>query len=89
MRDEVSQDRLDAVRDAVQAFGGQQRMADALGVTQQTVSDWVIGRKPVPGRQALEIEDRTYALGRPVPVERLLPGWKWSVVRGRSTMEAA
>ncbi len=81
MRVDVTEPRIRAVREAVMVFGGQQRTAEALGVTQQTVNDWVCGRKPVPGHRALVIEKLTRAAGRPVVVERLLE-WEWDVVRG-------
>jgi predicted transcriptional regulator len=44
--------------DAIRHYGTQQKLADALGITQSTVSEW--GEFPPPLRQ-LQIQDLTRA----------------------------
>lgn len=45
-----------AVQEAIDAAGGQAQLADALGVSQQAVSQWLNGKRWVPPRRAQEIE---------------------------------
>lgn len=45
-----------AVQEAIDAAGGQAQLADALGVSQQAVSQWLNKKRWVPPRRAQEIE---------------------------------
>lgn len=45
-----------AITKAVEAAGGQTRLASAIGVSQQMVWQWVNGRRPVPGTYCIAIE---------------------------------
>lgn len=44
---------------AIEFFGTQQALADAIGATQPQVSHWKLGIKPVPPRRARRIEKET------------------------------
>ncbi len=44
---------------AVEASGGQTKLAEAIGVSQQVVWQWVNGRRPVPPKRCLAIEAAT------------------------------
>lgn len=44
---------------AIEYFGTQQALADAIGATQPQVSHWKLGIKPVPPRRAIRIEKET------------------------------
>lgn len=50
------------------------RLAEALGVSEPTVSDWSTGKKPVPKARAPGVERFT---GGCVPVEDTLPELVW------------
>jgi DNA-binding transcriptional regulator YdaS (Cro superfamily) len=44
---------------ALDFFGGQQKMADALGVTQSAISQWKVGGRPLSLRRCVEIQRLT------------------------------
>lgn len=44
---------------AINYFGTQQAMADAIGSSQSQISHWKLGIKPVPPHRAKEIERAT------------------------------
>ena len=46
----------DAIKKAVKLVGTQQKLADALGIHQSAVNQWVTGVRPVPARQCMKIE---------------------------------
>lgn len=51
---------MDAITSATRTFeGGQAALARALDVTPQAVSQWVNGKRPVPPRLAIRIEELT------------------------------
>lgn len=51
---------MDAITSATSKFeGGQAALARALEVSPQAVSQWVKGRRPVPPRLAIRIEELT------------------------------
>ena len=52
----------EAIKKAVGILGGQKALADALGVKQPTVSQWVSGKKKVPLTRLRGIEDATCGL---------------------------
>lgn len=45
-----------AIDQVVKNFGSQEATANALGVSQPTVSEWVRGERPVPTRRCTQIE---------------------------------
>jgi DNA-binding transcriptional regulator YdaS (Cro superfamily) len=47
---------MPAIQQAITAAGGQVALAEALGVSQQAVSQWAKGKRFVPPRRAQEIE---------------------------------
>lgn len=44
---------------AIKAVGTQQNLATALGLSQGAVAQWVTGRRPIPPRQCIPIEEAT------------------------------
>lgn len=56
---EVKAEPESAIARAVERIGGQQQMADLLGVTQGRVSQWVNGRETIPHRHFPKIEAAT------------------------------
>lgn len=50
---------MDALPRAIKHFGSQQKMAEALGIRQSTVSEWLIRRRPIPPLRCIEIERAT------------------------------
>jgi len=51
---------MNAISQAVQKLeGGQAALARELKITPQAVNQWVTGRRPVPARLALRIEELT------------------------------
>lgn len=72
---------MEAATRAVANFGTQQALADALGVTQPTVSQWVRDERPVPTRFCALIERHPTNLAAERPVMRwdLRPD-DWSLI---------
>lgn len=53
-------DRLNTgVKAAIDKMGGQRALADALGISQPHISDYLHGRYRVPASRAVEIEQLT------------------------------
>lgn len=51
---------MDALKAALDTFpGGQKALAKAIGTTPQFVWQWAKGRRPIPPRFAIAIEDAT------------------------------
>lgn len=77
------------------AFGGvAARMAEACGVSDQTVSWWLKGErdgKPVrvPPEHCPMFERRTREQGHPVLCEELCPGPEWEVLRMQASAGSA
>lgn len=61
---------MEAAIRAAANFGTQQALADALGVAQPTVSQWVRGERPVPTRLCALIERHPSNLAAERPVMR-------------------
>jgi len=57
----------------ISIFGNQRRLAIALGVSSQTVNDWVLGKRRVPPSKAVAIERLTNGL---VVREELVSNWE-------------
>ena len=47
------------IEKAIKACGSQEKLAQALGLTQSTVSQWITGRRPIPAHQCRKIETAT------------------------------
>jgi len=51
---------MNAIQDAVKLFGGKTKLARRLGISQQAVHQWTVGKRPVPPRHALTIEKASH-----------------------------
>lgn len=76
-----------AVWRAIRAYGTQEKMAEALGVDQTTVSAWGSGDRPVPWHFCVKVERDTRQMATQrkdarlvVTCEELLPGLDWAAV---------
>jgi DNA-binding transcriptional regulator YdaS (Cro superfamily) len=63
---------------AISILGSQEALAVILKVTPQAVSQWVLGRRPLPSEHCPVIEEATQ---RKVRCEDLLPSFRWDVLR--------
>lgn len=62
-------------------IGNQSALADRLGVTQPTISEWLCGKRPIPAKHAAEIERITHGA---VTCDRLLPDAHWRRMKDRA-----
>lgn len=65
---------MDPIINAAQLVGGQRRLAEKLGVSQPTISEWRTGRRQVPRDRCPLIEKAT---GGKVACEMLRPDLRW------------
>ena len=75
---------MDALNKAIETIGNQARLARALGISQQTVNNWM-RRGNVPAEYCPAIEKATDAA---VTCEALRPDVDWNYVRGTSPVGA-
>lgn len=61
-----------ALKKAANISGNFSCLAVLLGVTPQTIRDWKIGRRPIPAKRAMAIEQITHGK---VLREELVPNW--------------
>jgi DNA-binding transcriptional regulator YiaG len=52
------------IRKAVKVIGSQAKFAETIGVSPQEVWQWCSGRRPVPAKYCLSIEEKTGVLAR-------------------------
>lgn len=48
-----------ALQKAIDQFGGQKPLGEAIGSSQSEVSQWVTGHRPIPAHKAVAIEKAT------------------------------
>ena len=72
---------MNAIKRAIKVVGSQSALAEALGIKQPTVSEWVRGGRPLPLERCIDIERVTRALGKAVTCEELRPDIPWHVLR--------
>lgn len=72
---------MNSVQRAIDHLGSQSALAEKLGVTQPTVSEWRRGERPVPVDRAPEIERGTDGT---VPCEETRPDITWHRVPDKS-----
>lgn len=72
---------MNAIETAIGLFGSQEAMAQAIGVRQPTVSEWLRGARPVPQERRAEIE---YALKGRVACEDFGDDMRWKRVPDKS-----
>ena len=77
---------MNAIKHASEVMGNQRKLADALKVTPATVSQWIIGQRPIPAERCPEIERATNGAVR---CEDLRPDVDWAYLRGTGQKEAA
>lgn len=70
---------MNAIEKSCASLGSQKALANAIGVTQATVSQWVHGRRPIPAERCPEIERLTAGAVR---CEDLRPDVDWAYLRG-------
>lgn len=68
---------MSALQRAIQEAGGAKRLADAIGVTVQRLSNWI--KRGVPAEHCPDIE---MAVNGAVRCEELRPDVRWGVLRG-------
>lgn len=68
------------IQRAADFFGGQAKLARALGVKPPTVNQWTNGDRPVPAERCPQIEQLTKGSIR---CEDLRPDVNWAVLRGK------
>lgn len=68
------------IKRAISHFGAQEKLASEIGVSQATVSQWLIGQRPVTAENALKIEKATRGV---VKVSHFHPELKM-ISRGKS-----
>jgi len=61
---------MEAIAQAISNFGSQVAMAEGIGVTQPTVSEWLRGERPVPPKRAVKIAAHPLNLKADRPVQR-------------------
>lgn len=71
-------DRNVGLERAISIVGSQKALAAILGVTPQSVSQWVNGSRPLPSEHCPVIEEAT---GKRVICEELFPNFRWDVLR--------
>lgn len=71
-------DRNVGLEKAISIVGSQKALAAILGVTPQSVSQWVNGSRPLPSEHCPVIEEAT---GKRVVCEELFPNFRWDVLR--------
>ena len=71
-------DRNVGLEKAISIVGSQKALAAILGVTPQSVSQWVNGSRPLPSEHCPLIEEAT---GKRVICEELVPSFRWDVLR--------
>lgn len=71
-------DRNVGLERAISIVGSQKALAAILGVTPQSVSQWVNGSRPLPSEHCPVIEEAT---GKLVVCEELFPNFRWDVLR--------
>lgn len=59
-------------------YGGQARVAKALGITQGAINQWVNGVRPIPPQRALELVE---LFGFKVRPEDLCADVRWDIAR--------
>lgn len=69
----------DGLQRAIDAMGGATRLADAIGVSIQTLTNWKA--RGVPAEHCPAIERETRAAGKAVLCEQLRPDIGWDVLR--------
>ncbi|MDE4918581.1 transcriptional regulator [Cupriavidus metallidurans] len=67
---------MNAIDRAIHIAGSKSRLARAIGVTPQMVSQWASNRKPIPIPRCVQIEKATG-----VPCEELNPSEDWATIR--------
>ena len=72
---------------AIEAVGGPAKLAAAIGVKPQVVTNW--RSRGVPAEQCPAIERATRDVGKPVLCEELRPDVAWGVLREQATGAAA
>lgn len=72
---------MKAIERAIKVVGSQSALAEALGIKQPTVSEWVRGGRPLPLERCIDIERVTRSLGEAVTCEELRPDIPWYVLR--------
>lgn len=72
---------------AIEAVGGPAKLAAAIGVKPQVVTNW--RSRGVPAEQCPAIERATRNAGNPVLCEELRPDVAWGVLREQSTPVAS
>ncbi|WP_180180017.1 transcriptional regulator [Achromobacter insuavis] len=71
-------DRNVGLERAISIVGSQKALAAILGVSPQSVSQWVNGSRPLPSEHCPVIEEAT---GKLVVCEELFPNFRWDVLR--------
>lgn len=71
---------MSALNKAIAAAGGAAKLAAALHVSIQRLSNWV--ERGVPAERCPEIEQYTREIGSVVTCEELRPDVNWGVLRG-------
>lgn len=72
---------MNAIRHAAECLGSQAALADAIGVKQPTISEWVRGDRPLPFERCSDIERATAGA---VTCEALRPDLAWSRIRDKA-----
>jgi len=73
---------MNAISKAIKHFGTQAALAKACGITQSSVSQYLLRQKRPSAEIALEIEAAT---GGAVRAEELRPDVSWHVIRDRKS----
>ena len=72
---------MDALKRAIELFGGQAGLAAAIGLKQQNIWNWVNRSGSVPAEYCPAIERASREKGEPILCEDLCPGVDWAVLR--------
>lgn len=85
---------MEALKRAIDLFGGQAGLAAAIGVKQQHIWNWINRGKSVPAEHCPAIERATRALAASKPgvevvtCEELSPDVDWAVLREQGAKDA-
>ena len=72
---------MDALRRAIDLFGGQAGLAAILGLRQQNIWNWLNRSGSVPAEFCPAIERASRDKGQPILCEELRPDVAWGVLR--------